>query len=489
VAVTRISRILPLLPFVLAGANLIWQLDSPSLYIDEAFSWFAAEPPFGELLHRVRTLEVAPWGYYVGLHGWLGLLGSDDEWVMRLPSVAAALALVAVTFRIGVLVVGRRPALLAAVLIATSPLILTYGQQVRSYVFAMLLAAVAVWAALEAEHAGGQRRRRRWLLLLVASSIAAVWMHYTAALVLIPLLAWVVLAGRFARRTALALVGSVALGSLPVLYLMLDQRSRGHETGVARIGHLTAQNALQVIGTPFDGRSERLTPWLVLGVIALALATASLVLTGKEQERRRLWSLLFALASTPILAVIVQTAVSADVLISRYTATAAPFLVLLIAAGVSVAPRPLGAVAAVVAVVGAVGASFDLHRQTNFYADVRGAFEAIEGGYRKGDVIVVEGYTATPIAEYYRRRELPQVRGVLAPELFPEHRLWLRHAVDQRRRIWWVDQPRPRPAFLRRLPAGYRPAKIVRLTGIYHLQTALVVPARRRAQDRAAVPR
>jgi Dolichyl-phosphate-mannose-protein mannosyltransferase len=473
------SDLLPLLPLLLAAVNFCWQLGSPSLHIDEAFSWSAADLPLGELLHQVRVQEVAPWTYYLGLHGWIGLLGSDSEWLMRLPSALAGVALVAVTYRIGLLVLDRRPALLAATLAAASPLILTYAQEVRAYAFAMLLVAIAVWAALEARRGAGPRRRRAWLAVLVASSIGAFWLHYTAALVLIPLYAWVLLKEGLGRRRGLVVVCASLLGSLPLLPLMLDQLSRGHEAGVAPSARLTAENFLRVVGTPYDGRSERLSFWLVLGAVALVAALLLVAVTDRERAQSEPRGLLLPLVIAPVLAVVAVTVVSDDVLISRYTAVAAPFFVLLVAWGTSVAPRSLAPLIAVAAFAAAGGASLDLHRSDGFYADVKGAFEAIGDRYRRGDVVLLRGYPAIgPIGGYYGGRELPRGAPLLVPDLIPAQKPALRQAIRDRRRLWSVDQLRLRPALRRGIvPRGYRRAgPRLRFPGAFDLQLTLAVP-------------
>lgn len=81
-----------------AGLNLTWGLGASSLFVDEVYSWRAASVPLGELFHRVRFDEVAPPTYYVFLHEWIGRLGSQAEWVMRLPSALAGIALVGATY-------------------------------------------------------------------------------------------------------------------------------------------------------------------------------------------------------------------------------------------------------------------------------------------------------------------------------------------------------------------------------------------------------
>lgn len=460
---------------LIAAVNFLWQLGSSSLHIDEGFSWWAAEPDLGELLHRVRVNEVAPWTYYLGLHGWTELLGSDSEWLLRLPSALAAVAIVLVTYRIGVLTLrNRAAALLAATLAATSPLLLTYAQQARAFALAALFVMLAVWAALEAERDDEARSRRAWLLLLGGSSIAALWLHYTAALVLVPLYAWVLLSSRLGRGETLAAVGAVGLASLPLLPLADDQLSRGHEAGVAPSARLTAENALQVLGSPFDGRAEQLTFWLVLGAIATAVAALIVGLQRRGAPAEPLRGLLLPLALGPVLVVLALTAVGDDVLISRYTVVAAPFLVLLIAGAVAVGPRLVAAPLAVLALAGAIGGSLYLHRSASFYGDVGGAFTAIESRYREGDIVVLRGYPAIgPVGEYYRRRELPDAGLVV----IPGSQGLLDQLVRERRRLWVIDQQRLRPRLRRGLvPEGYRSGARWELDGTVDLQVTSAFP-------------
>lgn len=458
----------------LAALNFCWQLGSPSLYIDEAYSWSAAALPLGELFHKVRVDEVAPWAYYVGLHEWIGRLGAQDEWVMRLPSAVAGVALVAVTYRIGRLMLpGRTPALLAAGLTATCPLVLTYAQQVRAYVFAMLLAAVAVWAALEAKRAIGHRQRA-WVGVLAVASVGAFWTHYTAPLVLFPLYVWVWRAGELSRRARLSATAGAVVGSLPVVPLMVDQLGRGHEEGVAVIARLTAGNLAQVLGTPFDGRSERVTVWVILGAVAVVAATIA-VARGGRRVPAELCRLVLPLAIAPVIVVVALTVVSDDVLVSRYTAVAAPFMLLLLAGGVVAAPRRLRAGLASVALVAAVGGSLDLHRPAGFHADVRGAFQAIAGPYQAGDTVVMFGHPAIgPVGQYYRDRELTGAPLVLIPGQEPA----LERAVRERRRLWLVNSElQSRPGLRQTLaPFDYRPGSIRRFEGVFDLQLVLAIP-------------
>jgi hypothetical protein len=400
---------------------------------------------------------------------------------MRLPSAVAGVALVGVTYRIGLLVMARTPALLAAGLTAASPVVLSYAQQARAYVFAMLFVAIAVWAALEAKQAAG-RRRASWMAVLIAASIGAFWTHYTGPLVLAPLFVWILGARWLSRRARIGSAVVVVLGWLPVVPLMLDQLSRGHQQGIAGISGLTVGNLVQVLGTPFDGRSERVTAWVVLGAVALVAAVAAVVRgsRGSSPELRRL---VLPLAVAPVVVVLLVTLVSDDVLISRYTAIAAPLLLLVVAAAVASAPRWAAAGLVVVAAVAAAGGSLDLHRQERFHADVRGAFRTIAESYRPGDTVVMGGHVAIgPVSIYYRDRELPEA-PVFVPGLEPV----FEEAVRERRRLWLVQsEPQPRRVLRSGLATfGYQPARVRRFPGVFELQLVLAVPR----VARAATPR
>ena len=85
------------LPAILAVAalNFFWQLGSSSYYVDEVLSIEHALPSLGNVLSAVRTGETTPWTFFVFLHEWLYRTGSQAEWVTRLPSAVAGVALVA----------------------------------------------------------------------------------------------------------------------------------------------------------------------------------------------------------------------------------------------------------------------------------------------------------------------------------------------------------------------------------------------------------
>lgn len=91
------------------------------------------------------------------------------------------------------------------------------------------------------------------------------WLHYTAALVVVPLLIAIIASPAGAR--ARAAVGVIVTSGLALLPLMIDQLGRGHEEGVAAQARLNAANLIEVLGAPFYGRTEDATAIVVLGAL------------------------------------------------------------------------------------------------------------------------------------------------------------------------------------------------------------------------------
>src|ERR1700728_817167 len=357
-SVTADSRWTLALPLAVAVFTFLWRLGASSLFTDETSSWLAGRASLGELFSAVRKSEVAPPSYYLLLHAWIGLTGSDSIWTMRLLSVLAGICLVAAVWWLARLLSGDVAALLAALLTALSPLVVQYSQEIRAYVFVMLFATVAVAAAIAARDAASQQR---WLALAGVASVAAIWTHYTGLLVIAPLVLYVWCAPGFSRRARRAYAAACASALVIVAPLMVLQLRAGHQGGVAPYAHLTATNLEKVVGTPFDGRfaGSQLTHVAGSGAAVVALAYLARRLCRDTPE---LW-LLLAAALVPVLALAAVTLAATvsgestyDSLITRYTAVAAPFMIVALGFAIATISRPaataLGAVALVAALSG-----------------------------------------------------------------------------------------------------------------------------------------
>lgn len=134
-----------LIVLVLAASLRLSFLGSKSLWLDESLSVSFAHLPLERLWqpNDIRP-ETHPPLYYHGLHYWIDWFG-DSETAVRLPSALISLVNVALIYVLGRRLFSHRVGVLAAALLALSPLNLWYAQEARMYVFMttiMLLAAI-----------------------------------------------------------------------------------------------------------------------------------------------------------------------------------------------------------------------------------------------------------------------------------------------------------------------------------------------------------
>jgi 4-amino-4-deoxy-L-arabinose transferase-like glycosyltransferase len=110
---------------------------------------------------------------------WLHL-GQIEAWV-RLPAAIFGIASIPLIYLVGRKLVGERPALASAAILAFSPTHVYYSQEARSYTMTIFLVLVSSWFFVRAVE---QNRERDWALWTLFG-VLAVYSHYFAALVLV----------------------------------------------------------------------------------------------------------------------------------------------------------------------------------------------------------------------------------------------------------------------------------------------------------------
>jgi uncharacterized membrane protein len=424
---------LPLI-LVIAGLNFFWQLGSSSYFIDEAYSVIHSLPSFHTMFHVIGHTETTPYTYFLFLHEWMIRTGSQAEWVTRLPSAVVGVVLVAAVYWMALAFADRRSALGAAALTAISPLIQSYAQETRVYVFLMLVVVVAVGATVRAVH---RPEHRRGLLTLGAlAAFLSVWLHYTAVSIVLPLAVWVATRPGLSRRARTAFVAACIAAFGSILPLLLLQYSIFPNGGTIA-GAINFHNVVSVIGTPFGTRLG--TPVNARSVVGVLVMVAAIVVLltprGKRVSDR---GLLVALAAFGVLALIVLDLTGKHILITRYTTITAPFMLTVLVAACMQLPRPAAAVLAVPAVAISLWGTVHDHRQSGFYAPARQVVEYVAPREHPGDFMLTPGY---PIAGvplfYYDTRRLHPKLGLLGlqdpgvPAVFSRYK-----------RVWIVDWPK-----------------------------------------------
>jgi 4-amino-4-deoxy-L-arabinose transferase-like glycosyltransferase len=417
----------------------LWRLGSSSLFIDETYSWHAAAGSLGDVFSRVRATENTPPGYYLLLHFWIRVVGSDSEWTMRFLSVLAGIAFVAAVWWLGRLLAGDAVGLLAGLLAALSPLVVQYAQDVRAYIFVMLFTVVAVATAVRATRGGDHVGR--WVGVAAAASIVAMWVHYTGLLVIVPLAVYVWTDRRLTVRARRAYVIACGVAFVIIAPLMVVQLRSGHQGGVAPYADPSAVNFARVVGTPFDGNFTPRALCYVLGAAAALVGLAYVLAAPRALPSRRDRWLLIAATWTPVIAVAGVTVAAAVFnehtyysLITRYTAVTTAFMVISIAIALAKAPRLAAAGLGVVVAV-AIGAGLAAtYSPSNVQPNLRAAFNRVAADFRPGDEVLLAGLPAqTGGADYYvdrlRRKvhDIPVIRTTQSPPTIPSSgtRLWV----------------------------------------------------------------
>ncbi len=421
---------------VLAAANFFWQLGSPSYFTDEAFSVMHSLPAIHTLLHQVAHTETTPYTYFLFLHEWMIRTGSQAEWVTRLPSAVAGVALVGAVYWMARAFVARWVALGAAALCAISPLIQSYAQETRVYIFLILALVISVGATVRA----CQRPERRAALLTVGAvgAFVSMWLHYTAISVLLPLAVWVGTRPQLSRRARVAFIAACVLGVGTVMPLLLEQYSI-FPNGGAINGQINWNNAISVIGTPFGGRlGTPIDAETVAGALVVLFAIAALLLWRRRPVAER--GLLVALGIVGVVGVFFLDLLGKHIMITRYTVVTAPFLATAVAAACAQLPRIGGVALAAGAIAVSAAGLVDNHSQSGFWPPAKEALEYVAPREHLGDYMLNPGLPITDVPIFYYvthtrlLRPKLQLVGLDNPPRLAE-------VFRRYKRIWIIDKP------------------------------------------------
>lgn len=346
------------------------------------------------------------------LTSWLG----DAPLVIRLPAFLAGCMLVPAAAWVAYRVQGRETALLAAVLVATSPVLIEFSANARGYSIVslcVLLAAAAGWAL----HAGaGWLAWLAWIELgvvgLFTIPMAAIpWLGLTAWL------AWGLARGAAPGARVRALVpwaaSTAIIGVITLLLYSGILRAQGAEALMGNRFVATQPGATFLAATP-GALAEVMRHWMrgvplpllaiLLGCVVVglrdgasyggwrrllgALGVGALVtmLVVRNWGEARIWQW-----AVPFVSI---TAAAGAVAIGRRLAPARPA-----AWGLVVASAWAGVMTAQVVFADPVSTS----RDTGATPEVAVVFDSISTHYRQGDVVVGDFVSVEPLRYYLAR--------------------------------------------------------------------------------------
>jgi hypothetical protein len=308
--------------FWIIGLALIVRLPDLTvpLWYDEIFSARVATLPLNRLMEAVAG-DVHPVGYYLLLKAVVLTLG-QSEFVLRLPSLLAGLALIWLVYRLAGAIgftTGQQTA--SALMVALSPFQVYYAQEARAYAIVMAALTLAALGLVE---------KRRWWFIIGCAG--ALYLNTMSLFVVIGL----GLAGLWIDRTKRFFACVAAIG---LLYI---------PAGLTVAGQAHTISGNYWILPPFSpGRLIAVaddllffSPQTTMVFASAMLTTIAIVLICRSVNLPMLVSrpalyLLLSAGPVPLCLAAIVSVLWTPVLISRSMAGSAPFLYLLMVWAVS----------------------------------------------------------------------------------------------------------------------------------------------------------
>jgi mannosyltransferase len=342
---------LALAGLVVAGAVLRFHgLASQGFWFDEANTALLVHLSPGKMLGLIPQSESTPPLYYLVAWVWARVFGSAEAGLRSLSALAGVLV-IPVAYATAAKVISRRAAVIAAALTASSPFLVWYSQEARSYELLVLITATALLAFAYSLQNPSRRALGAWM---IASGLALAT-HYYAILAIAPQAAWLLASHRRHPAVRIA-VAAVALCGLALIPLALSENATGNAAwiGAAPLGDRLRQIVpLFVIGTgsPLHAVLEPLAAVLALGGVGM--------LTMADRGQRRGPLLAGGLAAAGLALNLVLVAFGVDDLIARNVIALWLPAALVVAGGLAL-PRAGAAGIAIAVALCAIGLVADI---------------------------------------------------------------------------------------------------------------------------------
>ena len=446
---SRLKTHARLVPALVAGITLLGLAlrlarFEQSLFGDEMSTLYLTQ---GRSLSDVLSLvssdaEISPPLYFV--LAWLSLkMGSAPE-LVRAPSLIAGTISIPLVYMLGARLIGRSAGVVAAAVVALSPLMIFYSGDGRSYALMVALLLASTLAMLEAVRGGSAR----WWGAYALSSCLAMYTHYTAAAVLIGQLAWVLWAHPDARRAAILSNLGAAVLFVPWIPSFLRDNDSPTLEVLSRLqgkSFAAKRYATEVWAVGYPFRTLTQLPGALAAVVGFAgflgaLVAGALRFRSAREPRTSIPGpnvvlVLVLLLSTPVFELALWALTGNDLFGTRNLIAATPGLALLIGLVITAAGRRWGTICTV-AVLGcfAVGAARTLDA-ANHLPDLKGVASYV-ADERGPETVVLDLYSSalvnpvpTSVVDRYLGEpptSTPFLPDVSPPFVFPP----TREAVD-----------------------------------------------------------
>ena len=264
-------------------------------WIDEAIAVGIASYDFVDIPDALRQ-DGSPPLYYLLLHGWMAIAGSDEA-ATRSLSLLFAVVTVPVALWGAAAIAGRRAGLVAAACAACSPFITFQAHETRMYSLVVVLSLIASAAFVLAFMRG-----HRWhLVTLGASSVLLLYTHTWGVFLVAGMgvgWLWLWRTGRVEGRDGLLVAGAVALLFAPWLPTLVFQALHTGAPWSERPSPLILVAVVLAVVAVVRLRSDSDQPIRLL----LLIAAATLAFAWISSQAQPAWSVrYFAVLSGPLL--------------------------------------------------------------------------------------------------------------------------------------------------------------------------------------------
>lgn len=416
------SRRLLVIVAVLVGgfAVRVWNLNTESIWHDEGWSIRAIRGPF------TTPDDNTPYGYYTLGHALWRLGTGETALAFRYTSVLLGVLTVAVAIRVAWRWYGGGISLATGSLVAVSPLLWEYAQEVRAYVVVPLIALVllAQVGALAAFRAGaGEVRPQVWVRSRRLNPESKIWLSiwiteflglYTHNLV-VPLVVWASIAvgiiWLIRHDWQRIIIWGIAHLILILTYIpwLLTQSPSGTPLNTPpRWGLGLVQDIWYSYFLPVLPQWQATPNDLWLNIVGGIAIIAILILLIRVPTSRT-WVLVSQLILVPFLSTILLQTAHID-FHPRYYIAAVPATLFALVAGLAQLPlkRRLVNVALTVLVLGGIGLSqSSLHRISTTRAYQHDDFAALAAYYATlpAETVILIPFEREPaIQDYYARQ-------------------------------------------------------------------------------------
>jgi uncharacterized membrane protein len=405
-AVTWKAVTLLLLIVLLGGLLRVVQLGREGLWADECATavWSQLPPPM--VTDVTRSDNHAPL-YFLAEGAVVRSVGGSETSVRAL-SVVTGTATIAIVFCIARLLVSTMTGLIAALLLATSPMHVYYSQEARCYSLLTMLVAMTLLSML------WLRRRPTPYRAMIAAALGlmVLYTHPVGAFFLVGIYAAVAIDSsgqpRLLRMGTLAAALTI-LGYLPWLASTLRQVARLDASYAWMQSNWSNEFPWQIVRSlaalshgslaPIRNHVVNLIPSAWIGAGLIAALGAALFITPSPRDRRIAGLRLVIASLVPLVGIFVYSWVATPIYaVGRIDSPSLPFVVVLVAA----AALQLGPRIAALAMVAFLGLSilpFQIHWTIDFKSQEKGIATILKRNLGPGDIVVASAYSRC--LEYY----------------------------------------------------------------------------------------